>query len=150
MSENKINWNIVFDLQEFLAYNHYDMLKELSLVSKFTRNKLNSRLFNKLEITGFKFKEYFSLSNLDTNQTKLVIDYAEYLYNSWKVFQSEDKCTHQSLNNSRFDSLITELNKAFSGVASYITHFIVSSFVHCFYAFYPITNAFVNLTKLEL
>ncbi|KXN64810.1 hypothetical protein CONCODRAFT_170350 [Conidiobolus coronatus NRRL 28638] len=150
MNKLKLNWIIIFNLQEISTYLDTKTFEEFSLLTKQIRDRSKYRLFNTLKLSYIKFKDYFNFSNLNTNQSKLVTDYSEYLENHSLLFQSEDKCTQESLNNSQFDPLVTNLNKSFSGVANYINYLCVSGFVHCFYALYPITFNLNNLSKLEL
>ncbi|KXN65732.1 hypothetical protein CONCODRAFT_169125 [Conidiobolus coronatus NRRL 28638] len=150
MSDLKIDWNIIFNLREFIICLDFNTLKEFSLLSIQVRNKLKHLLFDRLLLLGYKFKDYFERNNLVNSQIKLITDYAEYLKNHWEIVQDEDKCNQVSENNSEFDILVRELNDSFSKLSKYTTSLKTDILAHTFYALYPAIFSLYNLTQLYI
>jgi hypothetical protein len=146
----KYDWNIIFNFPEFKYCLDFETLKEFSLISKSVRSKLKPILFENLVLSGFKFKDYFNINNLDNNQIKLLSDYAEYLENHWEAFENEDKCSKISSNNSEFDILARELSNSISRICKFTLSMRIFSFSHTFYALYPFIYNLSNLAHLQI
>jgi hypothetical protein len=133
---SEIIWLNIITNNEFQSYSDLSLLKEISMVSKLTREKLNPLLFNNLELNLKYIK--FELNVLNISHNNL---YSNPKYDI-KTLREESNC---SIEDSLNDFVI-----ALNDIKEYTKSFYYYSNCNSGYYLYSLISLFDNLTELKM
>jgi hypothetical protein len=145
----KINWNNVFTLYEFIEYVDIKSLAEFSLVSKFYRNKLISRLFARSTLIGKNYPKYFK-SDLIEKEDQLVFDTSSFIDSIWNLELLNIKLTEQLINISEKSDFMYQLINDSRRIETFTKSLRVHHLGYMLYVLYPVAFSFTNLIQLEI
>jgi hypothetical protein len=136
----KINWlNIIFN-DDFLDYIELGVLIEISMMSKFVREKFNPRLFRNLElstnITKFKFKD------------NIFIEYA-----NWKTdleFTNLFNDYYRYFKGLSVENGLNDFTRSLKHIKKYTKSFCIKDAKKAEHYLFPIIKVFNSLTTLRL
>ncbi|KXN64788.1 hypothetical protein CONCODRAFT_170387 [Conidiobolus coronatus NRRL 28638] len=146
---SEIDWNNVFVLNELIKYFDIKSLTEFSLISKFNRNKLISRLFTNSVLIGANYHGYFK-SNLIEYEGQLVFSMSSFIDNFWELNELNIELREQLTNIPELLGLTNRLINESSRIEPFIKSLRFFELGHLNYILYPTIFAFTNLTQLEL
>jgi hypothetical protein len=132
----EINWINVITNSEFQTCLDLNILKEISMVSKLTREKLNPLLFNNLELNLKYIK--FEFNALNIGHKKLCSDTED----GYEALREESNC---SVEDSLCDFVI-----ALNNIKKYTESFNYDSNYNSGYYLYSLISLFDNLTELKI
>ncbi|KXN64811.1 hypothetical protein CONCODRAFT_13892 [Conidiobolus coronatus NRRL 28638] len=148
--ENKVSWNNIFILEEFLAYLSAYQLKEFSLLSRFVRNKLNHKLFFEITLSNKNIIKKFNTTTLMDKELSKISNYFEYWNSQCYYYRINDKWEEQLSNSSSLLVLNKLLEDELKNVGKFVKNFNVSGFYYSFYFLNHIVIDLINLTQLNL
>ncbi|KXN65456.1 hypothetical protein CONCODRAFT_12945 [Conidiobolus coronatus NRRL 28638] len=147
--ENEIEWNNIFVLDEFVKYLDIKSLAEFSLVSKFNRNKLNSRIFAHSAFIREDYFRYFK-KNLSEYEDQLYFSYFDFIDSIWDLNLLNVELRVQLIYISERLDLMNQLIDGSRGIEPFIKSLRVTELGHMLYILYPIAFSFSNLIQLEI
>ncbi|KXN65223.1 hypothetical protein CONCODRAFT_20839, partial [Conidiobolus coronatus NRRL 28638] len=137
-NNSKINWlNIIFN-KEFQNYLNLDILKEISLVSKLVRIKLNPKLFYAIKIEEDNKYIKGLLENYYINDE---------LSEEARPLSPNVEELHKGLY---IDRLISNIKSELENIKRFVSSIYFKRLNHIAYYLFPLLESFDNLTTLKL
>jgi hypothetical protein len=133
---SEINWLNIISNREFQSYLDLNLLKETSMISKLTREKLNPLLYKNLELKLHDIKFEFNALNIAHDNI-----YSHTKYN-YKTLKEESNC---SIEDSLNDFVIS-----LSDIKKYAESFYLGFNRISGYYLYSLINLFDRLTELKI
>ncbi|KXN66818.1 hypothetical protein CONCODRAFT_11260 [Conidiobolus coronatus NRRL 28638] len=138
-NNTNINWLNIISNEEFQKYLDLDLVKEVSMISKLTREKLNPLLFKYIILIPYCFDIKFNIKN------NIFDEYFNHKYYGVVDYNVSSEVMHFSI-----DSGLKGLDLALSNIKQYAKSFNISDVKKAGYYLLPLVNIFCNLTKLKL
>ncbi|KXN66686.1 hypothetical protein CONCODRAFT_11420, partial [Conidiobolus coronatus NRRL 28638] len=136
MNNSENNWLNVVSIKEFQSNLGLNLLKEISMVSKLTREKLNPLLFKNLEL---------SLDSIKFSSNVISIAYdMQYHYSNYNYSTLRDE------NNGCIENSLNEYINTINDIKKYTRSFYLMYNRRAGYYLYPIVKVFDNLTELKI
>ncbi|KXN66685.1 hypothetical protein CONCODRAFT_73517 [Conidiobolus coronatus NRRL 28638] len=132
----KINWLYIISIKEFQNNLNLNLLKEISMVSKLTRDKLNPLLFKNLKLSLVSIK-------FDSNVINMAYD-MQHGYSTYDYSALRDE------NNGSIENSLNEYINAIDDIKKYTKSFYLTYNQRVGYYLYPIVKVFDNLTELKI
>jgi hypothetical protein len=142
MENKKINWLNIIIINEFQNILNLNLLINLSLLSKKTREKLKPLIFNKLELTNIDFELKITHSN------NLFVEY-------FKSLESESSSDDSIIENKfceilNIEDSLTDISYSLKNIKYYTKSVSLEDISRAGYYLFSIVSNFCNLTQLKL
>jgi hypothetical protein len=145
---NSIKWETIIGIPEFINVLNISTLKELTLLSKSFRLKLQSKLFETIQVDGEKFPSYLSSSKND-----LICEYfnfRNYIVGYGEDGEADDEFNSEPYKNLEIEPTVSEIQHKLSKFKYHTKNFGLVDLERAGYYLLQILDLFPNLTTLKL
>jgi hypothetical protein len=140
---DKVSWENVLIIKEYLNYLQKDDIFELCLLSKLIRQKLKYQLFKNIKFNGLHFESYLNNSN------SLIWGSFEFIkyYKTYFSVEGFDKSPYTGI---KIEDSLQELQNDLINVSSVVKSFEYSNTLRGGYYLFPLLHKFANLATLRI
>jgi hypothetical protein len=138
---NKVNWINIIIFKNFQDYFNLKELQCLSMLSKFTRLKLNQILFNSIKLIKIRNRNYNS-------EGKLIMTFNVQSFESLNSIVVNDE---DEIDKSPYiKKFISDIDSELQGIKYFVKSIFISSPWQSGYCLYPMLTSLVNLSELKI